>query len=180
MRCPRVSSTVEQYMIRTTAALVLFLGSVASLRAQVPRVSAPVSNVTYEITADSAAVGRRQLGVSMSFQGATPAPGILSLPAWSPGHYTLLWFARRVSDFSAQARNTPLEWRKLDFQTWEIKPRSAGTIRVSFHYLADAVDRAVAWTAPNFAFFNGTNLFPYPVGRGFAWSARVSIRTEPS
>src|SRR4051812_8263763 len=122
MRCPRVSSTVEQYMIRTTAALVLFLGSVASLRAQVPRVSAPVSNVTYEITADSAAVGRRQLGVSMSFQVASSAPVILSLPAWSPGHYTMLWFARRVSDFSAQSGAAPLNWKKIDFQTWQISP----------------------------------------------------------
>jgi predicted metalloprotease with PDZ domain len=92
----------------------------------------------------------------------------------------LLWFARRVSQFSAQSNGVPLDWRKLDFQTWEIKPRSAGTVRVSFNYLADAVDRAVAWTAPNFAFFNGTNLFLYPEGRGLNWPARVSVRTEPS
>jgi predicted metalloprotease with PDZ domain len=53
-------------------------------------------------------------------------------------------------------------------------------VRVTFQYLADAVDRAVAWTSPNFAFFNGTNLFLYPVGRGFDWPARVIVRTEPS
>jgi predicted metalloprotease with PDZ domain len=116
----------------------------------------------------------------MSFQVGGTAPVILGLPAWSPGHYTLLWFARRVSEFSAQSNGGPLEWRKIDFQTWEIKPSTAGTVRVSFKYLADAVDRAVAWTAPNFAFFNGTNLFLYPVGRGFDWPARVSVRTEPS
>ena len=51
---------------------------------------------------------------------------------------------------------------------------------MSFNYLADAVDRAVAWTAPNFVFFNGTNLFLYPAGRGFNWPARVSVRTEAS
>jgi predicted metalloprotease with PDZ domain len=167
-------------MIRKTAALLLSLVAAGSARGQTPRVSAPITNVSYEITADSAAVGRRQLGVSMSFQVASSAPVILSLPAWSPGHYTMLWFARRVSDFTAQSGAASLEWRKLDFQTWEIKPRSAGTITVSFHYLADAVDRAVAWTAPNFAFFNGTNVFLYPVGRWFAWPARVSIRTEPA
>ena len=116
----------------------------------------------------------------MSFTVASTSPVILALPAWSPGHYTLLWFARRVSQFSAQSNGTPLEWKKLDFQTWEIKPRVAGPMRVSFNYLADAVDRAVAWTSPNFAFFNGTNLFLYPVGRGFDWPARVSVRTEAS
>ncbi|HEX9128070.1 MAG TPA: PDZ domain-containing protein, partial [Gemmatimonadaceae bacterium] len=36
------------------------------------------------------------------------------------------------------------------------------------------------WTAPNFAFFNGTNLFLYPAGRGFNWPARVSVHTEAS
>jgi predicted metalloprotease with PDZ domain len=159
---------------------VIAIAGAQTLSAQAPRASAAITDVSYEITADSAAVGRRQLGVTMSFHVAGTAPVILSLPAWSPGHYVLLWFARRVSRFSAQAGDTPLDWNKLDFQTWEIHPRAAGQVRVSFSYLADAVDRAVAWTSPNFAFFNGTNLFLYPVGRGFNWPARVTVRTEPS
>jgi predicted metalloprotease with PDZ domain len=167
-------------MLRKLGLAVTVLGTTQASLAQSPKVSAPISDISYEITADSSAVGRRQLGVAMSFHVAGTDPVILALPAWSPGHYVLLWFARRVSQFSAQSNGVPLEWRKLDFQTWEIKPRSAGTVRVSFNYLADAVDRAVAWTAPNFAFFNGTNLFLYPAGRGFNWPASVSVRTEPS
>jgi predicted metalloprotease with PDZ domain len=167
-------------MLHKLGFAVVVLGTAQVSLAQPSRVSAPISNVSYEITADSSAVGRRQLGVAMSFAVAGTAPVILALPAWSPGHYTLLWFARRVSQFSAQSDGIPLDWRKLDFQTWEIKPRSAGTVRVTFNYLADAVDRAVAWTAPDFAFFNGTNLFLYPAGRGFNWPAHVSVRTEAS
>lgn len=167
-------------MIRFFVSLLLVLTLANDAPAQTARISAPITDVRYEITADSAAVGRRQLGVMMSFQVASAAPVILSLPAWSPGHYTVLWFARRVSDFSPTAAGAPLPWRKLDFQTWEIQPRSAGNVRVSFQYLADAVDRAVAWTSPNFAFFNGTNVFLYPTGRGFNWPAHVSVRTEPS
>jgi len=154
--------------------------SAAPLLAQALRTSAPITDVRYEITADSSAVGRRQLGVSMTFHVNGTAPVVLALPAWSPGHYVLLWFARRVSQFGAESDGAPLAWRKLDYQTWEISPRSAGTVRVSFRYLADAVDRAVAWTAPNFAFFNGTNLFLYPAGRGFDWPAQVRVKTEPS
>ena len=165
-------------MIRKFVSLLLVLTVVREVRAQTARVSAPITDISYEVTADSVAVGRRQLGASMSFHVGSAAPVILSLPAWSPGHYTLVWFARRVSEFSATSNGTSLAWRKLDFQTWEIQPRSAGTVRVSFQYLADAVDRAVAWTSPNFAFFNGTNLFLYPVGRGFNWPAHVSVKTE--
>jgi predicted metalloprotease with PDZ domain len=167
-------------MLHKLGFAVVLLGNSHASVAQPPRISAPISNISYEITADSSAVGRRQLGVAMSFTVAGTAPVILALPAWSPGHYVLLWFARRVSQFSAQSNGVPLDWRKLDFQTWEIKPRSSGTVRVTFNYLADAVDRAVAWTAPNFAFFNGTNLFLYPAGRGFNWPARVSVHTEAS
>ena len=167
-------------MLRKLGFAVITLGTAHPSQANAQRVSAPISDVSYEITADSSAVGRRQLGVTMSFTVAGTAPVILTLPAWSPGHYVLLWFARRVSAFSAQSNGAVLDWKKLDYQTWEIIPRSPGTVRVSFNYLADAVDRAVAWTAPNFAFFNGTNLFLYPTGRGFNWPARVSVRTEPS
>jgi predicted metalloprotease with PDZ domain len=158
----------------------VMMSSVHGLHAQSTRVSAPISDVSYEITADSAAVGRRQLGVTMTFRVNGTAPVVLALPAWSPGHYVLLWFSRRMSRFTVESNGTPLDWNKLDFQTWEIRPRGAGTVRISFNYLADAVDRAVAWTSPNFAFFNGTNLFLYPVGRGFNWPARVTVRTEPS
>src|SRR3954468_11539073 len=167
-------------MHRLVMPVSLAVVSAAPLLAQALRTSAPITDVRYEITADSSAVGRRQLGVSMTFHVNGTAPVVLALPAWSPGHYVLLWFARRVQQFSPESNGAPLAWKKLDYQTWEIIPRSAGTVHLSFSYLADAVDRAVAWTAPNFAFFNGTNLFLYPVGRGFNWPAQVSVRTEPS
>ena len=165
-------------MLRKLGFAVITLGTVHTSQANAQRVSAPISDVSYEVTADSSAVGRRQLGVTMSFTVAGTAPVILALPAWSPGHYVLLWFARRVSAFSAQSNGAALDWKKLDYQTWEIIPRSPGTVRVSFNYLADAVDRAVAWTAPNFAFFNGTNLFLYPAGSPFVPSHRGGLRPE--
>jgi len=167
-------------MLRALLSATVALASVHPLSAQPSRISAPITDIRYEITADSSAVGRGQLGVSMSFHVSGTSPVVLAIPAWSPGHYVLLWFARRMSQLSVESNGTQLAWKKLDYQTWEIIPRSAGTVRVSFKYLADAVDRAVAWTAPNFAFFNGTNLFLYPVGRGFNWPAQVSIHTEPA
>ena len=166
--------------MKTVKVVVALLGMGTNVAAaQTLTTSAPITNITYDITADSAAVGRRQLGVAMSFDVASNAPVVLAIPAWSPGHYVMVWFARRVSKFNAQSDGVPLEWRKLDFQTWEIRPRGRGHVRVTFDYLADAVDRAVAWTAPNFAFFNGTNVFLYPVGRGFNWPARVTVHTQP-
>jgi len=165
-------------MMRRLLALCALTAVTAEARTDSHPTSAPITNVRYEITADSVNLGSRHLAVAMTFSVSSSRPVVLALPAWSPGHYTLLWFARRVSSFTAEAGVHGLDWRKLDFQTWEIRPKAPGTVRVTFSYLADAVDRAVAWTAPNFAFFNGTNLLLYPVGRGFDWPATVTVRTE--
>lgn len=158
----------------------LFALTSIPLTAQSNVPSAPISDVHYDVTADSAAVGNHQLGVTMTFRVASTKPVILTLPAWSPGHYTLLWFSRRVSQFEPQSNGTMLEWHMRDYQTWEIYPKAPGQVRISFNYLANSIDRAIAWTQPDFSFFNGTNLFMYPVGRGFNWGATVTVHTEPS
>src|SRR2546430_16497293 len=139
-------------MLRSLAATVL-LATAHPLLAQAVRVSAPITDVRYEITADSAAVGRRQLGVSMSFHVSGNAPVVLALPAWSPGHYVLIWFARRVSQFSAESNGAQLPWKKVDYQTWEITPQSAGSVPGPFSHPADAGGPAGVWARPHFLFF---------------------------
>ena len=142
--------------------------------------SAPISDVHYDVTVDSTTVTHRDIDVSMQFRVGGDTPIVLSLPAWSPGHYVLLWFARRVSHFTPTADGKPLHWRMVDYQTWRLIGAHTGQhVTVRFSYLADTIDRAVAWTKPDFAFFNGTNLFLYPVGRGFNWPATVTVHTSP-
>jgi predicted metalloprotease with PDZ domain len=143
--------------------------------------SAPIADISYEVTADSETTAARSLAVAMHFRVAGPGPVVLALPAWSPGHYQLLWFARRVSSFSPTSAERPVNWHQLDFQTWELDGLKVGaSVTVAFDYLADTIDRAVAWTRPDFAFFNGTNLFMYPVGHGFDWPAEVDIHIPMS
>src|SRR5262249_53719009 len=43
----------------------------------------------------------------------------------------------------------------------------------------DTLDNAMAWAQPNFVLFNGTNLLPYPDGRGTDFPATVTVKTEP-
>ena len=81
-------------------AVVLALGSVCLSAQPVARgklpVSAPVSDIHYDVTVDSTTAQTRDLAVTMRFHVTGPAPVVLALPAWSPGHYTLLWFASHV------------------------------------------------------------------------------------
>jgi predicted metalloprotease with PDZ domain len=141
--------------------------------------SAPISDVGYEITFDQTTAPFRQISVAMSFRAAGAEPVILSLPAWTPGSYELDDYAQNVLDFDAHSGETALRWDKVDWDTWRVFPVGSGEVTVTFDYRADALDTGSAWTAPDFAFFNGTNLFLYPEGQGYGFSSRVTFQTEP-
>jgi predicted metalloprotease with PDZ domain len=143
-------------------------------------VSAPLGNIRYEITFDSITAQSRSLQVAMSFDVTGPGPVLLSFPEWTPGAYELSFFARWVSNFAPTADDTALKWDKLDYDTYRVIPGGAKAVTVRFNYLADTLDNAMAWARPDFALFNGTNVLPYPEGRGTSFPATVTIKTEPS
>ncbi|HET7459509.1 MAG TPA: PDZ domain-containing protein [Gemmatimonadaceae bacterium] len=142
-------------------------------------VSAPVTNVAYEVTFDGLAARQRTLHVAMSFVVAGAEPVLLSLPAWTPGAYEISNFSRWVSNFGASASGRTLDWERVDYDTWRVHPQAKGAVTVRFDYLADTLDNAMAWSRPDFALFNGTNVFLYPEGRGFDFPATVTVRAEP-
>jgi predicted metalloprotease with PDZ domain len=115
----------------------------------------------------------------MSFDVASDIPVVLSIPAWTPGAYEISYFARRVVGFEARGdRDHALEWDKLDYDSWRVRPSGSRKVTVSFDYLADTLDNAMSWSRSDFLLFNGTNVFPYPEGRSFDFPATVRIRTE--
>jgi predicted metalloprotease with PDZ domain len=150
--------------------------------AQMPvALSAPVSDLHYDVTVDSAAAAGRRISVVTTVTVAGPGPLVLALPAWTPGSYQLTWFSRWVSGFGATAADGhALVWDKVDYETWRIETGGAKSIRVAFTYEADTLDNAMSWTRPDFVLFNGTNLFLYPAGRGLNFPATVTLHTSPS
>ena len=161
--------------------IVIALGAWTAASAQTapaPARSAPLTNLRYEITFDSVTAQSRTIKVAMDFDVGGPGPVLLSLPAWTPGAYELSFFARWVSNFAAAAGDRSLTWDKLDYDTWRVQPAGAKSVSIHFDYLADTLDNAMAWARPDFALFNGTNLLPYPEGRGTDFPATVTIKTE--
>jgi predicted metalloprotease with PDZ domain len=141
--------------------------------------SAAVRNLHYEVRADRAALATRRLHVTTTFDVSGSDAVVLSLPAWTPGAYEISNFARWVSGFGASANGAALRWDKLDYDTWRVRPTAAGRVTVEFDYTADSLDNAMSWTRPDFALFNGTNLFLYPEGQSFDFPATMTVRTEP-
>ena len=74
--------------------------------------------------------------------------------------------------------STEIRWDKSDFDTWRVYPTGRGRVTVAFDYRADQLDNGNAWTRPDFAFFNGTNVFFYPDGAGFDFSSEIVFHTE--
>ncbi len=140
--------------------------------------SAPLANISYDVTFTRETAPARQLGVTMAFDVTGGGDVLLSLPSWTPGAYEVTNFARWVSDFTPTAGDRELQWDKLDYDTWRIRPAGARHISVSFRFEADSLDNAMAWTQPDFAFFNGTNIFFYPEGRSLQFPALVRVHTE--
>jgi predicted metalloprotease with PDZ domain len=171
----------------TTAALVvahMYAFAPPTLAAQTAApgqlTSVPISDIRYDVTFDSTTALRRTFAVTMSFSARAAGDVLLSLPAWTPGDYSIANFARYVTDFAVTDGSSPLSWDKLDHDTWRVRATRPGQVRVSFEYLAMTLDNANAWTKPEFAFFNGTNLFLYPEGQPAEFSSTVNIHTSPS
>lgn len=142
-------------------------------------VSAPITNIHYDVTFTRETAARRTLKVGMTFDVTGSGDVLLSLPSWTPGAYEVTNFARWVSGFSPTAGGTALRWDKVDYDTWRIRTGGAKQIALAFDFQADTLDNAMAWSRPDFAFFNGTNILFYPEGRSLDFPARLTIHTEP-
>jgi len=152
--------------------------SASRTSAQAAATSAPITDISYDVTFTRANAARRQVSSAMTFTVGGTEPVLLSLPEWTPGSYEIDNFARNVANFAAEEAGTALSWDKVDPDTWRVRPRGVGQITVKFDYLADSLDNANTWARPDFLLFNGTNLFPYAEGRGYDFPASVTVNTE--
>ena len=160
---------------RTLALLTLGAGSAVHAQTAAPPA---ITNIRYDLRFDSATARSRMLKVAMSFDVSGNAPVLLSLPAWTPGAYEISNFAKNVRGFDPRQDGTALGWDKADFDTWRVRPLRRGTVTVSFEYLADQLDNAMAWAKPDFLLVNGTNVFLYPEGSTLGFPATVTVHTE--
>ena len=172
-------------MIRVVLAVAAYGGVGRLAGAQTPLqesarvMSAELRDIRYDVTYDHTTAPQRVMKVATTFTVAGSGPVVLSLPEWTPGAYEISNFARWVMDFGATGDGKSLAWSKQDFDSWRIEPAGAKSVTVSFSYVADTLDNAMAWSRRDFLLFNGTNVFLYPEGRPLSYPATVTVHTEP-
>jgi len=185
----RVARTIARLAASTIAFLLLPVtpggaqatatGTTSGAARTAPRapLSAPVTDVRFDVTFGALEAIGRQLAVTLRFRAEGRDPVLLSLPAWTPGSYGIANFARHLSDFSARQGGRSLRWDKLDPDTWRVTPEGRGAVELTYRVRADSLDTAAAWSREDFAFFNGTTAFLMVEGRPET-PARVAIHTE--
>ena len=137
-----------------------------------------VSNVRYDVTFTAETASNRAIHVEMSFDVSNGDVVALSIPSWTPGSYSIEDFAKNVIGIRASQGGAEIRWDKADFDTWRVYPTGRGRVTLGFDYVADQLDNGNAWARPDFAFFNGTNLFPYPEGESLEFASEVVFHTE--
>ena len=149
---------------RVTLALA-FLLTAGSAFAQAP--------VRYLVRVDEPGTRAYQVEAEFPVESDTL---IVSLPAWTPGAYTIENYARYVGQFSASADGDgrALRWDRLDKDSWRIRTDGASRVRVAFEFLTDTLSLSGSILHDDFGFFNGTNLFPFPDDR-YDFDAELTI-----
>ena len=165
--------------VLAAAAFGRLSGAQTPLQESARGTSAELRDIRYDVTYDHTTAPQRIMKVATTFTVAGTGPVLLSLPQWTPGAYEISNFARWVIDFSAMGDGKSLSWSKQDFDSWRVEPAGAKSVTVTFSYVADTLDNAMAWSRRDFLLFNGTNVFLYPEGRPLSYPATVTVHTDP-
>lgn len=108
----------------------------------------------------------RYVHVEATFEGLGGPTVELKLPAWSPGYYVILDYAKNVGSFAARdASGRPLAWEKCAKNAWRVTTRGAKAFSVSYEVWAAGGSIAESALDERQAFLSPTGLFLHPSGR---------------
>ena len=164
-------------MIKRSVLLLAIVATAQSAAAQTPT---RISNVHYDLTFNANTAKTRTIDMVMNFDVTGPGPVLLSLPVWTPGAYEVTYFDKNVLSFEPTSNDKPLDWDKTSYSKYRIQTRGAHHAKLTYTFLADTLDNAMAWSRPDFLLVNGTNVFFYPENGSLNLPATVTIHTEPN
>jgi predicted metalloprotease with PDZ domain len=105
---------------------------------------------------------RQFLDVEMTVRHVVGDTMQLQLPAWRPGRYELANFAKNIQKFIAKGGDgTPLAFRKLTKDLWEIDCRGCDSISVSYHFYANIINAGSTYISENQLYVNPVNCLMY-------------------
>jgi predicted metalloprotease with PDZ domain len=103
----------------------------------------------------------------------------VKMPAWHPGYYRMIDYAKNVSSFRAQdGQGRPLSWEKVTKNTWRVAGGGAATMVLSYDVAGTVNFSAQNYLDESRAFIAPTGMFVY-LGGQLQRAATVSIQLPP-
>jgi predicted metalloprotease with PDZ domain len=88
------------------------------------------------------------------------------MPAWTPGYYRIMDYAKNVMDFKAKdGTGRPLAWEKTAKNTWRVRSGEAASIVVSYDVYAFTRFCADSYLGDDGGFITPAGLFMHVAGR---------------
>lgn len=104
------------------------------------------------------------LDVSVTIEGYPEEILQLTMPAWTPGSYTIRDFARNVRNMRARTNGTVLDMSKKDKSTWKVVTGRKSPVTVEYEVYADEAFPQTSHVDASHAFITGTSVFVYLEG----------------
>lgn len=139
----------------------LFAASPRSFAAFAQSPAAPQLDYTVRV-ADAA---EHLFHITIQVTNAASPTADFSLPAWTPGWYTIMPYAANVMRLEAKdAGGKRLKLWAVDKQTWRVETQGSRTVTLDYDYYANNLSVNGAELNSQRGYFVGTNLFLYAPG----------------
>lgn len=99
------------------------------------------------------------------------------LPAWTPGYYWVMDFAKNVIRFNAETGSgKKLDWDKVDKNNWEVDTYDAGVVIITYDVFANTHSVADPFIDESHAYISTAGVFMHPEG---SLNTPVTLSLQP-
>ena len=104
--------------------------------------------------------------ISLTYSGLKENSVELKLPAWTPGYYMIMDYAKYVIEFKASDDSgRDLKWEKTSKNSWKIDTEKTKVIKVSYDVFAFRTSVADSFLDDGRGFISPTGIFMHPAGQ---------------
>jgi predicted metalloprotease with PDZ domain len=152
------------FMIRFALALLLTVGSLQQAQqAQQPRSSA--YGISYRLGMSRPASHLFEVTIDVNIPPADASSFVdFQTPKWQPGRYAVADFGKNVQEFAAHSQGRPLQWTRIDDQTWRVQRQGNREIRVTYKMFGNDLSGTYGQLDLGHAAYTGGEIFMYVVG----------------
>lgn len=143
--------------------------------APTPANSAP-SNINFTVSMPKPWTHLLQVEMRIT-NPSLPAQTELKMAVWTPGSYLVREYARHVQDFEVRdASGKPLNWRKINKNTWQIDTGGANQLTAKYNVYANELTVRTNELNDEHAFFTPAALLMFPKGE---ISSPSTVKIDP-